>query len=195
MPGARINYSIVVSATGTGTATNAVFTDNIPANTTYVPGSLRLNAHGAHRRRRCRRRRLPRHAAAARARGARQPHAGERNADDHVRRDDQLIERNERSEGDTHDQGDSEIHRASPPRWPAAWARRLSRRTQGCIVLKSIAEVEKEVVDAKGAKTTKLVPADKAVPGTKVVWTDHGQQRLQAAVRQGRPSTTPCRST
>ena len=36
---------------------------------------------------------------------------------------------------------------------------------QGCIVLKSVAEIEKEVVDANGAKTTKLVPADKVVPG------------------------------
>jgi uncharacterized repeat protein (TIGR01451 family) len=44
VPGARINYSIVVSATGTGTATSAVFSDNIPANTTYVPGTLRLNS-------------------------------------------------------------------------------------------------------------------------------------------------------
>jgi uncharacterized repeat protein (TIGR01451 family) len=43
VPGARINYSIAVSATGTGTATNVVFTDNIPANTTYVAGSLALN--------------------------------------------------------------------------------------------------------------------------------------------------------
>ncbi len=44
VPGARINYSIAVNATGSGTATNAVFTDNIPANTTYVPGTLRLNS-------------------------------------------------------------------------------------------------------------------------------------------------------
>jgi len=44
VPGARINYSIAVSASGSGTATNVVFTDNIPANTTYVPGSLALNA-------------------------------------------------------------------------------------------------------------------------------------------------------
>jgi uncharacterized repeat protein (TIGR01451 family) len=44
VPGARINYSIVVNATGSGTATNSVFTDNIPANTTFVPGSLQLNA-------------------------------------------------------------------------------------------------------------------------------------------------------
>ena len=44
VPGARINYSIVVSATGTGTALNPIFTDSIPANTSYVPGTLRLNA-------------------------------------------------------------------------------------------------------------------------------------------------------
>jgi uncharacterized repeat protein (TIGR01451 family) len=43
IPGARITYSIAVSATGTGTATTSVFTDNIPPNTTYVPGTLRLN--------------------------------------------------------------------------------------------------------------------------------------------------------
>ena len=47
MPGARINYSIAVNAIGSGTATNAVFTDNIPANTTYVPGTLRLNSAAA----------------------------------------------------------------------------------------------------------------------------------------------------
>jgi uncharacterized repeat protein (TIGR01451 family) len=44
VPGARINYTIAVNATGTGTATNVVFTDNIPANTTYVPGSLALDS-------------------------------------------------------------------------------------------------------------------------------------------------------
>ena len=32
-------------------------------------------------------------------------------------------------------------------------ARRRSRRTQGCIVLKSIAEVEQEVVNDKGEKS------------------------------------------
>jgi uncharacterized repeat protein (TIGR01451 family) len=42
---------------------------------------------------------------------------------------------------------------------------------EGCIVLKSVAEVEQEVVDAKGVKTTKLVPADKVVPGVEVTWT------------------------
>ena len=44
-------------------------------------------------------------------------------------------------------------------------------QTPGCIVLKSIAEVEQEVVNAKGEKSTKLVPLTKAVPGTQVVWT------------------------
>lgn len=44
LPGARITYTIVVSATGTGSASNTVFYDDIPANTTYVPGSLRLNS-------------------------------------------------------------------------------------------------------------------------------------------------------
>ncbi len=44
VPGARIEYTIVVSATGSGSATGTVFNDNIPANTTYVPGTLRLNS-------------------------------------------------------------------------------------------------------------------------------------------------------
>ena len=43
VPGARIDYSVVINVAGSGNATNAVFTDNIPANTTYVPGTLRLN--------------------------------------------------------------------------------------------------------------------------------------------------------
>jgi uncharacterized repeat protein (TIGR01451 family) len=44
VPGARITYQILVNATGTGSAANAVIDDAIPANTTFVPGSLRLNA-------------------------------------------------------------------------------------------------------------------------------------------------------
>jgi len=43
VPGARINYTVVVTVTGSGTATAAAFLDNIPDNTTYVAGSLRLN--------------------------------------------------------------------------------------------------------------------------------------------------------
>jgi uncharacterized repeat protein (TIGR01451 family) len=43
LPNARINYQIVVTASGTGTASAAAFSDLIPANTTYVAGSLLLN--------------------------------------------------------------------------------------------------------------------------------------------------------
>ena len=43
VPGAAIRYSIVVTATGTGTAVGAALTDAVPANTTYVAGSLTLN--------------------------------------------------------------------------------------------------------------------------------------------------------
>jgi uncharacterized repeat protein (TIGR01451 family) len=44
MPGAHITYQIVVNASGTGSAGNAVIDDAIPSNTTFVAGSLRLNA-------------------------------------------------------------------------------------------------------------------------------------------------------
>jgi len=44
IPGARINYTIVVSATGSGAAAGTVFNDAIPANTTYVAGTLQLNS-------------------------------------------------------------------------------------------------------------------------------------------------------
>jgi uncharacterized repeat protein (TIGR01451 family) len=41
----------------------------------------------------------------------------------------------------------------------------------GCIVVKTTAEVEQEVVNAKGEKSTKLVPLGKVVPGGEVIWT------------------------
>lgn len=43
IPGATITYQIVVNASGNGTAQGAAFADDIPSNTTYVAGSLRLN--------------------------------------------------------------------------------------------------------------------------------------------------------
>ncbi|MGH8177562.1 MAG: hypothetical protein ACREV5_14995 [Steroidobacter sp.] len=43
LPGARINYQVVVTASGSGTATAATFADPIPTSTTYVAGSLELN--------------------------------------------------------------------------------------------------------------------------------------------------------
>jgi uncharacterized repeat protein (TIGR01451 family) len=43
IPGATITYQVVVTATGSGTALGAALTDEIPASTTYVAGSLTLN--------------------------------------------------------------------------------------------------------------------------------------------------------
>jgi uncharacterized repeat protein (TIGR01451 family) len=43
IPGAAITYQVVVTGTGTGIALGTAFTDPIPAFTTYVAGSLRLN--------------------------------------------------------------------------------------------------------------------------------------------------------
>jgi uncharacterized repeat protein (TIGR01451 family) len=43
IPGAAITYQVVVTATGTGVALGTAFTDPIPASTTYVAGSMRLN--------------------------------------------------------------------------------------------------------------------------------------------------------
>ncbi|HEY7642507.1 MAG TPA: hypothetical protein VH814_22430 [Steroidobacteraceae bacterium] len=43
LPGARINYQVVVTASGSGNANAAAFSDLVPTNTTYVAGSLRLN--------------------------------------------------------------------------------------------------------------------------------------------------------
>lgn len=44
VPGATITYQIVITPSGSGSASNVVFSDAIPANTTYVSGSLSLNS-------------------------------------------------------------------------------------------------------------------------------------------------------
>jgi uncharacterized repeat protein (TIGR01451 family) len=44
-------------------------------------------------------------------------------------------------------------------------------QTQSCVVVKSVAEVEKEVVGADGVKSMKLLPLSTATPGTQVVYT------------------------
>lgn len=44
-------------------------------------------------------------------------------------------------------------------------------QSQACVVLKSTAEIEQQVVNEKGEKSTQLVPAGKVIPGTEVVWT------------------------
>ncbi len=43
IPGSEIAYTITVTATGSGTATNVVFSDPIPANTTYKLNTLKYN--------------------------------------------------------------------------------------------------------------------------------------------------------
>jgi uncharacterized repeat protein (TIGR01451 family) len=43
IPGATITYVVAITPTGTGTATAATFNDAIPANTTYKPGTIKLN--------------------------------------------------------------------------------------------------------------------------------------------------------
>ena len=44
-------------------------------------------------------------------------------------------------------------------------------QNQGCIVLKSVVEIEQEVINAKGEKSTQLVAAAKVVPGVEVIYT------------------------
>lgn len=44
LPGATLRYTITVSVSGAGTANGVVITDPIPADTTYVAGTLRLNS-------------------------------------------------------------------------------------------------------------------------------------------------------
>ncbi|MCG8433826.1 MAG: DUF11 domain-containing protein [Gammaproteobacteria bacterium] len=44
VPGSTITYRIVITPTGSGTATNVIVTDVMPANTTYVAASMTLNA-------------------------------------------------------------------------------------------------------------------------------------------------------
>lgn len=43
IPGATIVYTVVITPTGSGTAGTALFSDDIPGNTTYAAGSLLLN--------------------------------------------------------------------------------------------------------------------------------------------------------
>jgi uncharacterized repeat protein (TIGR01451 family) len=42
--GATIHYTLAVTTVGTGTAMNVVITDLLPTNTTYAPGTLKLNS-------------------------------------------------------------------------------------------------------------------------------------------------------
>jgi len=44
VPGATVEYVLWFSVAGSGTASNAIIGDDIPANTTYVPGSIRFSS-------------------------------------------------------------------------------------------------------------------------------------------------------
>lgn len=44
IPGATLTYTVTVEVTNAGTATNSIFNDPIPVNTTYAPNSITLNA-------------------------------------------------------------------------------------------------------------------------------------------------------
>ena len=47
----------------------------------------------------------------------------------------------------------------------------FAQQNAACIELKTTAQIEKEVVNARGEKSRVLVEAGKVVPGTEVVWT------------------------
>jgi uncharacterized repeat protein (TIGR01451 family) len=51
---------------------------------------------------------------------------------------------------------------------------------EGCIVVKSVAEVEQQTVDAQGKTTTRLVPLTTAVPGTEVIYTTTATSKCTA---------------
>ncbi len=42
VPGATITYTIVATVAGSGSVSGLAITDNIPADTTYLPGSIKL---------------------------------------------------------------------------------------------------------------------------------------------------------
>jgi uncharacterized repeat protein (TIGR01451 family) len=46
VPGATLNYTITVEVTNSGTAVDSIFTDPVPANTSYVVSSISLNGGG-----------------------------------------------------------------------------------------------------------------------------------------------------
>lgn len=54
---------------------------------------------------------------------------------------------------------------------PAAYAQQSAAQQPGSIELKHVAEIEVKVTDAKGKVASKRTPADKAIPGTEVIYT------------------------
>lgn len=52
---------------------------------------------------------------------------------------------------------------------------------EGCIDLRTVAEVEQRYVDAQGNPAVRRVPAAKVVPGTEVIWTVSARNVCQKA--------------
>jgi uncharacterized repeat protein (TIGR01451 family) len=46
IPGTTLTYTVVVTNSGSGDANAVIVTDNVPANTTFVAGSITLNGAG-----------------------------------------------------------------------------------------------------------------------------------------------------
>lgn len=52
---------------------------------------------------------------------------------------------------------------------------------EGCIELRTVAEVEEQYVDAQGKPAVRRAPAAKVVPGTEVIWTVSARNVCQKA--------------
>ncbi len=50
-------------------------------------------------------------------------------------------------------------------------ATQATAQDKGCILLKTVAEIEQVTADERGEKTTRLVPVEKIVPGNEVIYT------------------------
>ena len=53
----------------------------------------------------------------------------------------------------------------------ALMATQVSAQEKGCILLKTVAEIEQVTTDERGEQSTRLVPVEKIVPGNEVVYT------------------------
>ncbi len=50
-------------------------------------------------------------------------------------------------------------------------ATQVSAQDKGCILLKTVAEIEQVTTDERGEQSTRLVPVEKIVPGNEVIYT------------------------
>jgi uncharacterized repeat protein (TIGR01451 family) len=53
----------------------------------------------------------------------------------------------------------------------ALMAAQVSAQEKGCILLKTVAEIEQVTTDERGEQSTRLVPVEKIVPGNEVIYT------------------------